>query len=602
MTSSASNTESALVNGTPGTAHGRAVGGEPEGGGTATGGTATGGTVAGSHAGEHPEGAGSDLLSAAGASWPAGVSGQDRAIAEDRSSGGGKASAGLGHHVPPASAAGLRRGLSGLAFLAVGAAAWWWLATHHFAGGEHGGAAGGKTHGGAAGPAADGGPSLTVSLAPQELAAADIRLVPVEMRSLSDRITVPGRLDYDARHRVDYAAPVDGIVARVFVQVRQRVSKGDPLAELSSPDVGLARDEVRRREDDRAIEKKAADWATTVADNVAALLEALATRPPLADIERTFKDRVLGSNREKILGAYSRLIFVEKVSAGTKALGEGGVLSGRIIEERLSNLEVAKANFTAACEEAMFLTRQDRDRARAGLEQAGRLVQVSQEKLRTLVGGRLEGDAALDDGSESPGESGSLSSLVLRTPFDGIVEDVLIARGERTRAGDNLFVVADTSTLWVRAQIHERQWTAVNVAEGQTVRVMVPGTDVHETTARVNHVGSTVEADSRSVALVAELDNDDAHFKPGMFVWVDLAQGEKRESLAVPAAAVMRHEGSDFVFVPEGAGRFRRVDVKTGIQNGGLVEVAGGLTAGQQVVSQGAFVLKSEMLLEKEPE
>ena len=167
------------------------------------------------------------------------------------------------------------------------------------------------------------------------------------MRPLREQLTVPGRIDYDARHRLDYAAPVDGIVSQVFVQVRQRVSKGDALAELSSPDVGVARDDVRRREDNRMIEKKTADWATTIGDNVAVLLDLLGSEPPLADIERQFKDRILGAYREKILGAYSRLIYVEKVSASTRSLSEGGVLSGRIVEERASNLEVAKANFTS---------------------------------------------------------------------------------------------------------------------------------------------------------------------------------------------------------------------------------------------------------------
>jgi RND family efflux transporter MFP subunit len=426
---------------------------------------------------------------------------------------------------------------------------------------------------------------------------------------MRDQLTVPGRIDYDSRRRLDYASPVDGIVSRVFVQVRQKVAKGDPLAELSSPDVGAARDEVRRREDDRRIEQKAADWATTIADNVEALLDTLASHPPLADVEKQFEQRVLGSYREKILGSYSRLIYVEKVSAGTKSLGEGGVLSGRIVEERASNLEVAKANFTAACEEARFLTRQDRDRARATLEQADRLVQISRENLRTLVGSRLEASPDADE-TESPGETGSLSSLVLRTPFDGIVEDVFVTRGERARVGDRMFVVADTSMLWVRAQIHERQWTAVEVGEGQSVRVVVPGADTHEATAVVNHVGATVEAESRSVPLVAELTNDDAHFKPGMFVWVDLPQGKPRDALAVPAAAVMRHEGKAFVFVPEGEAaptrpgdtRFRRVGVTTGISDGDAVEVTGGLAAGDRVVARGAFVLKSELLLEQEAE
>ena len=518
------------------------------------------------------------------------------------------------------SVGGLLRRLSGLGFLALGGVAWWWLATHHFGGvADHAGVTEGNRPGGAAaggeaaaGPNAgtntstrgtpSGGMPTLVTLPAGAQKAAEIGLAPAEIRPLREHLTVPGRIDYDARHRLDYASPVDGIVSRVLVQVRQKVSKGDALAELSSPDVGMARDEVRRREDNRLIEKKAADWATTIADNVESLLDTLVGQPPLAAIEKQFQDRVLGAYREKILGSYSRLIYVEKVSEGTKSLGEGGVLSGRIIEERASNLEVAKANFIAACEEARFLTRQDRDRARAALEQADRLVQISRENLRTLVGSRLEADPAGEEAGESPGDASSLSSLVLRTPFDGVVEDVFITRGERARVGDRLFVVADTSMLWVRAQIHERQWTAVEVSEGQPVRVMVPGADVHEATAVVNHVGATVEADSRSVPLVAELKNTDAHYKPGMFVWVDLPQGEVREALAVPASAIMRHERKSFVFVPEGADRFRRVGVTTGIESGDFVEVTRGLTVGQQVVSHGAFVLKSELLLEKEAE
>jgi cobalt-zinc-cadmium efflux system membrane fusion protein len=177
-----------------------------------------------------------------------------------------------------------------------------------------------------------------------------------------------------------------------------------------------------------------------------------------------------------------------------------------------------------------------------------------------------------------------------------------VARGERVKAGDRLFVVADTRTLWVRAQIHERQWTTVEVGEGQEVRVNVPGAADHDTTARVNHVGATVEAESRSVPLVAELENDDAHYKPGMFVWVDLPQGSEREALAVPAAAVMRHEGESFVFVPDGPDRFRRVAVKTGLEGDGFIEVKGKLETGKEVVSRGAFLLKSELLLEQDEE
>lgn len=494
----------------------------------------------------------------------------------------------------------LGRSLVGMAFLVAGVAAWWWLTTHHFGGVDDHAADAGRAPVAPAEPP----PSMIVTLAPSS-GGEEIETVPVETRQLRDHLTVPGRLDYDARHRLDYGSPVSGIVSQVFVQVRQAVKKGDSLAAVSSPEVGMARDEVRKREDDRQIEKKAADWANMIADNVAALLEVLANHPPLETIERQFQNRVLGAYREKILAAYSRLLYVEKVDASTKQLGQGGVLSGRIIEERTSNLEVAKANFTAACEEARFLTRQERDRATAALAQADRLVQISRENLRTLVGSKLDADVGgqgaaggVADAEEGREAAGELSALVLRTPFDGIVEDIFVTRGERVQAGDRLFVVADNTTLWVRAQIHERQWTTVEVAEGQEVRVNVPGAADHDTTARINHVGATVEADSRSVPLVAELKNDDAHYKPGMFVWVDLPQGQMRSALAVPEAAVMRHENMAFVFVPEGDGRYRRVDIEPGIAGGGFIEVKKGLESGQRVVSRGAFLLKSELLLE----
>jgi membrane fusion protein, heavy metal efflux system len=493
---------------------------------------------------------------------------------------------------PAPRAGSLRRSAAGLGFLALGGLAWWWLTTHHFAdtGAGHATA---PDHAAPVATARD-----TVTLPPEAAARSEIAVVPVDRRRLREHLTVPGRLDYNARQRLDYTSPVNGIVSRMYVQMRQRVAKGDSLAEVSSPEVGMARDDVRRREADRAIEQKAADWAMTIAENVQSLLGALEGQPPLAAIEKEFDGRLLGVYREKILGAYSRLVYVEKVNAGTRQLGDGGVLSGRIVEERTSNLEVAKASFAAACEEARFQTRQDRDRARAALEQAERLVQVSKENLRTLVGSRLE--AVLDGGDDLEAGEGGLSAIALRTPFAGIVEEVFVSRGERVQAGTQLFVVADTSTLWVRAQIHEKQWTTVEVADGQEVRVVVPGAAEHRATARINHVGATVEADSRSVPIVAELENDDAHYKPGMFVWVDLPVGEAREMLSVPETAVMRHEGRAFVFAPAGPDRYRRIDIEPGVESDGFVEVKRGLEAGQEIVAKGAFLLKSELLLEDE--
>jgi len=506
---------------------------------------------------------------------------------------------------PPTRLQAVLRNASVVVVLACLGLAWWWLATHHFAGG------GPHESGGPADRAeSPSGEGMTVRL-PEGM---EVGTVSVGAMPLQDVLTVPGRIDYDARRQVDYLAPVDGIVTSVSVVVRQEVARGDVLAELSSREVGMARDEVDACDDRRRIAVEAAEWAATIAGNVEALLAALDPHPPLDRVQEDFAKRPLGETRDRILGAYSALLHAEKVNAGTRSLVEGGLLSGRIVEERQANLESASARFRAACEEARFGTRQAQRKAEADLRQAERVLEIAREHLQALVG--------TTDGKDGPGSSGapappkdattsvevispddaddSLSTLDLRSPIGGVVQEVFLARGERVEAGQRLFVVADTSTLWVRAQIHERQWTAVEVAPGQEVRVVVPGAGEHETRARISHVGSVVEEESRSVPLVAVLEGNDIHYKPGMFVWVDLPQGPPRERIVVPAGAVMRHEGRSFVFVPSRGGLYARRDVRTGIETDGKVEIVEGLSTGESVVAKGAFVLKSRLLIEQE--
>jgi multidrug efflux pump subunit AcrA (membrane-fusion protein) len=69
---------------------------------------------------------------------------------------------------------------------------------------------------------------------------------------------------------------------------------------------------------------------------------------------------------------------------------------------------------------------------------------------------------------------------------------------------------------------------------------------------------------------------------------------------AVPASAVVEHERRRFVFVEESPGEFRRVDVRTGREEGEWIEIRSGVKVGDRVATAGAFALKSELLLERE--
>ena len=119
---------------------------------------------------------------------------------------------------------------------------------------------------------------------------------------------------------------------------------------------------------------------------------------------------------------------------------------------------------------------------------------------------------------------------------------------------------------------------------------------------KLRFVGAQVATETRSVPLVADLNNEEGRFRPGMFVWVEVPMEQERTSLVVPPAAIMRHENQPFVFIAEDKNTFRRVDVKTGLETRDAVEIVSGLSLGQKVVSHGSFFLKSELLLEREPE
>ena len=103
--------------------------------------------------------------------------------------------------------------------------------------------------------------------------------------------------------------------------------------------------------------------------------------------------------------------------------------------------------------------------------------------------------------------------------------------------------------------------------------------------------------DSNSLPLVGTINNADGLLRPGMFVRVSIPVEQPAKAVAVRPESVLQHENETFVFVAVNESTFRRVDVTTGRGNEEWVEITDGLNVGQPVVSRGAFLLKSELLL-----
>lgn len=459
-----------------------------------------------------------------------------------------------------------------------------------------------------------------VHLTEEKLKFAEIHVSEARKSTVRETRAVPGKLAYDGGKYLDITAPLDCVVIEVMVEPGQMVAAGDKIVRLSSAEIGRARDEVLQRTADWEIAKREHVWSEEISQNVEQLLASLAKRPTLEDIERDLETRPLGGYRERLVAAYSKLLFAERVSTSSESLEEKGVVSRRIIEERRSNREVAAATFKGACESARFEARREHSKSHAAEMQALRLLAIARNHLAALLGPQgaiddetmskpMEGESKEKDeptekGNQSPtsGELKNLSEFVVRAPFAGRIERRSLVVAARVTAGKSLVTLADTSRLWVEAEIHERDWKALEHSSEGEVQIRVPALNDAPFGTTLRYVGGEVSSESRSVPLVTEVANDQGKLKPGMFVWVDVPLGAAHEACVVPAGAIMRHEGIPFVFVPEADDHFRRVDVKLGLESGGVIEVLSGIEPGQAVVDHGTFYLKSELLLDKEAE
>lgn len=133
------------------------------------------------------------------------------------------------------------------------------------------------------------------------------------------------------------------------------------------------------------------------------------------------------------------------------------------------------------------------------------------------------------------------------------------------------------------------------VAIGQNAAVTVAAYPDREFDGRVTWIADLVDEKTRALKIRIEVENKDRALRPGSFARVKINTASAEEVLAVPAVAVLRQKAESIVFVDAGGGLFKRREVTVGARSRDAAEILSGLEHGEQVVTQGAFTLKSEL-------
>ena len=191
-----------------------------------------------------------------------------------------------------------------------------------------------------------------------------------------------------------------------------------------------------------------------------------------------------------------------------------------------------------------------------------------------------------------------VAQVTLRAPFTGEVIERNATIGEVVDPNKTLFTVADLSTVWVRADFPEQQ--AGRLKTGLLIEVRVSAYPETLFQGAITYIGAVIDPATRTVMARADVPNPDGRLRPEMFAEVTVVT-DGQSVLSVPRAAVQQVGSRTVAFVVRGPRRFEPRDVTLGHGSSEFIQVLTGVVAGDEVVTQGSYALKSEYLREQLP-
>ncbi len=186
-------------------------------------------------------------------------------------------------------------------------------------------------------------------------------------------------------------------------------------------------------------------------------------------------------------------------------------------------------------------------------------------------------------------------TVTLYAPQDGMVATLPVRNGMYVTPRTRIMSLADLSSVWVLAEVFERQVDWVKLKNPADVRLSyLPGQDWE---GRVEYIYPSLDPKTRTLRVRLRFDNPGERLKPNMYANVRIYGGPKENAIVIPLEALIRTGREERVILALGEGRFEARKVKAGIESGDWVEIVEGLKPGERVVTSGQFLIDSEASL-----
>ena len=185
------------------------------------------------------------------------------------------------------------------------------------------------------------------------------------------------------------------------------------------------------------------------------------------------------------------------------------------------------------------------------------------------------------------------SEVIVPAPSSGVITARGVNIGQVVTTADSLFSVTDLATVWVIANVYEKDFGAMRT--GARVHFTTPSYPNRNFSGTISYVDPRVDSASRTAQVRVEVTNPKQMLKLGMFVDVTLNSSGSQEVTVVPKSALQSIGNDQVIFVALGAGQFQLRKLQPGEDAGDSVRVMSGVKAGEKIVTEGSFFLRAEM-------
>ncbi len=466
-----------------------------------------------------------------------------------------------------------------------------------------------------------------VKLDSELLASAKLETEGVTQRPAVALLNVTGTIESNPQNVQMVTSMVSGRIDRVNYSIGERVSAGEIVAVISSPQVAQIHGKMHEAETKYRIAERNLNRAMRSENRVSVLQAKAKLDETQANLQRTKDLTSLNSNKDVLtaethfasakakfdqananfvrqkkifdLGATSKKVLEEaetayKTSKNDLELAEGNlkkikdfvkINSGRDVLSAETAYKTAKAEYEFQTNISLNKEIQE---AKAEVETAKVDLSHIRDEMRSL------GITVDENSFENHKENTSIVNI--RAPASGIISERTLNNGSGVEPNQTILTISNVSSVWITANVPENQLRVIQIGTIAEVKSAVLGEG--SITARVTNIDTMINEDTRTAKVRLEVDNAGEKLKAGMFAEIGFRAGTASgEELVVKSIAVQRIDGKDVVFIPkkDEAGAFEVREVETVGEIDGYTRIKKGLEIGDSVVTKGSFTLKTQL-------